>query len=170
MSRASIFAILVLASACGGEPSQTTPLASGLEGSRTLGSLDANETRTLCERFVEYAETETARDDARRFHCTELALLGDAETPAACETEVDACLPTAAYESDVDCTEDHFDDACAVTVEQFEACVVAQIAQLTGASRNAIDCSLAGTDGVDAALAMDAIEGCAAAPGCNIDD
>ena len=130
------------------------------EETRTLSSLDAAESRTLCEAFVRFAELETARPEARTFACTERALLSELETPEACEDYVTECAPGVAYESTVDCATHRFDPTCDVSVELFELCATEHVARITGVGRYPIDCSLAGTEDVAAALAAEPWEDC----------
>ena len=93
MFRTSIVLVSLVATACASPPPSHARVSSGLEGTLTLNSLDAAESRTLCEAFVRYAELETAHPEARTFACTERALLSELDTPEACEAYVAECAP-----------------------------------------------------------------------------
>jgi len=170
--RTSIVLVSLVATACASPPPSRAMVSSGLDGTRTLSSLDATESRTLCESFVAYAELETARAEARTFACTERALLSpELETPESCEGYVAECTPGVAYESSIDCATHRFDPTCGASVALFELCATELVARITGVIRNPIDCSLAGTEDAAAALAVEPWEECTRFdPSCMIGD
>ena len=172
MFRTSIVLVSLVATACASPSPSHARVTSGLDGTRTLSSLDAAESRTLCEAFVAHAEREIAHAEARTFACTERALLSPGlETPESCEDYVAECTPGVAYESSIDCATYRFDSTCDVSVALFELCATEHVARITGVGRYPIDCSLAGTEDVAAALAAEPWEDCVGFdPACMIDD
>jgi hypothetical protein len=121
--------------------------SSGVDGSKPVSTLDADEVRTACLNLSDYFHNVLPQSRVDSVNCY-LEALGDVtRTPEQCQAVYDACVadpPSGPIEfGGFDCTDTSTDTTCNATVSQYEQCITALVE--TNSSRlDEVSCEVAG--------------------------
>lgn len=132
-------AVPCFVAACGGGST-----AWGVDGSKPVSTLGADEAVVACEGFSDYLLDQTPVSEQNRLACARRGL-SEAFDPAGCQAILDECManPPPDVFGGLDCTAAVAGAACTATVAELESCAVAEV-QARRERDAQIDCSLAG--------------------------